>query len=594
MRHKSIFSCRIIIIVCIGIVLLFSSSFIGIADSPVLPGNSGVTTYDTFIHQRYHPIPVNSGCSSCAIGSSYSQKQSGTISLVSYQDIQNGSVPIQSTGSKSGEDDISSFTVLQFTPEEMTVYKERYLKNTLAPAPFIGDNLTLEQAGEMSLLPFLTYNPVEQDQKNCNNCWIWAGTGIMTITLNKLYAIEDRISVQYPTSTYRNGGLSPFSGDDFACVSGGSINDFTSFYLDKGLYGGKLIIIPWSNINAAFKDSNGAQIRHTVVPPDSISKNSYYQIQDLIPMTISTLNIPQATAITNLKYQINAGRGVYLSFWLPDTIAWDDFKNFWKNQQETAVYQIDAFSKTPYNYNEGGGHAVLVTGYHEYTDGSGYWECVNSWGAPSNRPSGTFRIDMNMDYNSRYQNIDWPVTMWETIDARFSVTPTPTVTPMEPLTAEFIASPKTGTVPLNVWFEDRSTGTPDSWQWDYGDGTSGTSKNGYHIYENTGTYSVTLNVFRSSETATISKNNLISVTGVEPDVVPFPNVAGGSYPQPHDLTGDGLYEDIDGNGFLGFQDVTVFFEQIGWAQEHEPVSAFDFDKNGFLGFQDIVTLFGMI
>ena len=60
---------------------------------------------------------------------------------------------------------------------------------------------------------------------------------------------------------------------------------------------------------------------------------------------------------------------------------------------------------------------------------------------------------------------------------------------------------------------------------------------------------------------------------------------------PTDPDHDGLYEDLNGNGEAGFTDVVLFFKNIDWIADNEPVSAFDFNQNGAIGFQDIVMLF---
>jgi PKD repeat protein len=60
---------------------------------------------------------------------------------------------------------------------------------------------------------------------------------------------------------------------------------------------------------------------------------------------------------------------------------------------------------------------------------------------------------------------------------------------------------------------------------------------------------------------------------------------------PTDPDGDGLYEDLSGNGEAGFSDVVLFFKNIDWIAENEPVPAFDFSGNGEIGFNDIVGLF---
>ncbi|GAB3017266.1 glycoside hydrolase family 9 protein [Natronobiforma cellulositropha] len=61
-----------------------------------------------------------------------------------------------------------------------------------------------------------------------------------------------------------------------------------------------------------------------------------------------------------------------------------------------------------------------------------------------------------------------------------------------------------------------------------------------------------------------------------------------------DLTGDGLYEDITGDGNLGFNDVVTFFEEHNGDVVQNNVSSFDFSGSGSVGFNDVVSLFEML
>ena len=67
-------------------------------------------------------------------------------------------------------------------------------------------------------------------------------------------------------------------------------------------------------------------------------------------------------------------------------------------------------------------------------------------------------------------------------------------------------------------------------------------------------------------------------------------VPGGSS-VPHDLNGDGKYEDVNGNNRKDFQDVVLYFNQMTWIAANEPVAAFDFNGNGRIDFADVVQLF---
>ena len=61
-------------------------------------------------------------------------------------------------------------------------------------------------------------------------------------------------------------------------------------------------------------------------------------------------------------------------------------------------------------------------------------------------------------------------------------------------TPSFSYTPNIGAAPLTVVFTDASTGSPDSWSWDFGDGGTSTDQNPTHTYVTTGTYDVTLEV----------------------------------------------------------------------------------------------------
>jgi serine protease AprX len=73
------------------------------------------------------------------------------------------------------------------------------------------------------------------------------------------------------------------------------------------------------------------------------------------------------------------------------------------------------------------------------------------------------------------------------------------------LVTAFSASPTSGKVPLKVQFTDKSSGSPTSWKWSFGDGKYSTQKNPSHTYSKTGKYNIALTVRNtwSSNTKTI-------------------------------------------------------------------------------------------
>jgi len=78
----------------------------------------------------------------------------------------------------------------------------------------------------------------------------------------------------------------------------------------------------------------------------------------------------------------------------------------------------------------------------------------------------------------------------------------------------------------------------------------------------------------------------INIMSTEPVI---PQVPG--YPAPTDPNGDGLYEDLNGNGRPDFNDVVVFFNNMEWIGVQNGFRYFDFNGNGRIDFNDVVRLF---
>lgn len=66
----------------------------------------------------------------------------------------------------------------------------------------------------------------------------------------------------------------------------------------------------------------------------------------------------------------------------------------------------------------------------------------------------------------------------------------------------FSAVPVTGFEPLEVTFTNESTGFPDEFLWDFGDGTTSTEENPVHIYDTAGVFDVTLTASNGTGSAT--------------------------------------------------------------------------------------------
>lgn len=100
------------------------------------------------------------------------------------------------------------------------------------------------------------------------------------------------------------------------------------------------------------------------------------------------------------------------------------------------------------------------------------------------------------------------------------------ITVYDPLKAEFAANVTDGRKPLSVSFTDRSSGDPEVWEWDFGDGGSSHEQNPTHTYQDAGVYTVRLSVANDAAGRDVQeKNGYIRVRAPIP-VTPTPVAAG--------------------------------------------------------------------
>jgi PKD repeat protein len=73
-------------------------------------------------------------------------------------------------------------------------------------------------------------------------------------------------------------------------------------------------------------------------------------------------------------------------------------------------------------------------------------------------------------------------------------------------------------------------------------------------------------------------------------LIPLPGMA----ELPTDPDGDGLYEDLNGNGRGDFADLLLFFDYMEWISENEPIELFDYNRNGRIDLDDLQVLYAII
>ena len=101
------------------------------------------------------------------------------------------------------------------------------------------------------------------------------------------------------------------------------------------------------------------------------------------------------------------------------------------------------------------------------------------------------------------------------------------------LTADFDVDALTGIWPIQVAFTDISSGNPDNWHWNFGDGNTSVEQHPVHTFNNTGVYTVSLIACNGSICDTTQKIDYIEVLPnglVEIGV----NMSAKLYPNPND------------------------------------------------------------
>jgi PKD repeat protein len=153
-----------------------------------------------------------------------------------------------------------------------------------------------------------------------------------------------------------------------------------------------------------------------------------------------------------------------------------------------------------------------VTGYNIYSRAyTGTYTAATNVGNSLSYTIGTLASGQSLTSG---QNYCFVVTAYNA--AAIESTPSNEVCGAAPTatTANFSASPTSGTAPLNVTFNNTSTGA-SACSWTFGDGTSANGNcaaTTAHTYSSAGTYSVTLNATGTDGTKTKTTANYIVVT----------------------------------------------------------------------------------
>lgn len=123
-----------------------------------------------------------------------------------------------------------------------------------------------------------------------------------------------------------------------------------------------------------------------------------------------------------------------------------------------------------------------------------------------------------------------------------------------PPTPDFSFDRYEGLAPFTVRFTDKSSGSPTTFHWDFGDGTSSSDRNPDHTFTSPGLYNVILTSGNEFGNATTTNGNCIAVfAGVKNDVlmdIPGISFSSGTFPQQITLNSSLVHVNVINSTFI--------------------------------------------
>ena len=188
-----------------------------------------------------------------------------------------------------------------------------------------------------------------------------------------------------------------------------------------------------------------------------------------------------------------------------DNVAW-----YWDNSDSAGSLNLDYF----HGIFPVGEKAPNELGIYDMSGNVREW-CNDWWGRYNNEPqsnpqgpsSGSERVLRGGDWHSNsgscridFRDRSKPLESGNQYGFRIAVDVT-----------QFSAIPVSGSAPLKVIFTDHSTGNPNSWKWDFGDGNTSSVQNPSHTYTSPGNYTVKLTTTNNQDIDTKTKEGYITV-----------------------------------------------------------------------------------
>jgi PKD repeat protein len=198
---------------------------------------------------------------------------------------------------------------------------------------------------------------------------------------------------------------------------------------------------------------------------------------------------------------VDSNNHVWFGTYLGGLVEFFDDRSY---RDSSRILVVD-FSATPRT-----GSAPLNVQFTDLSKGmpTGWlWDFGDGQTSTTQHPSHTYNNSGTYTVSLKIQNINGADSL---IKTAYII-----VSPETGGTANFICNPLKGCLPLSVSFTDRSTGSPQSWLWDFGDGSTSTQRNPVHTYSKTGVYSIYLDVQYNGYSSRHGRINYVEIVNCD-------------------------------------------------------------------------------
>lgn len=263
----------------------------------------------------------------------------------------------------------------------------------------------------------------------------------------------------------------------------------------------------------------------------NITRSSYIAVSaPVVPVPIITANVVSGSAPLTVQFMDNSTHSPTAWAWTFGDGGWSTSQNPVHTYTSNGTFDVSLTAT-----NEGGSNSTTKSGYitvsttapvasfkADVTKGTVPF-AVQFTDTSTNTPTswhwyfgdGSESTAQNPEYT--YKNFGtYDVTLiatnsggsYTTTKSGFITVAVAVAAPV----ASFKADNTSGAYPFKVKFTDKSSNSPTSWTWDFGDGSQSTSMNPSHTYADAGTYDVTLTVKNDGGTDTETQTGYIQVT----------------------------------------------------------------------------------